>query len=120
MSVLGILAVILLLSFLVEALVEYVFGKLFDNIPGLKPYKWLLMYVALAAGVGGAFVYQFDVISLLSIWLETPIEIHPFGIALTGLGIGRGSNFIHDLIKKFFQGDPLVTNNTVYNTIKEN
>lgn len=107
MSVLGILSVILLLSFLVEALVEYVFGGLFDNVPVLKPYKWALMYIALAAGVVGAFVYQFDVINLLSIWLETPIDIHPFGIALTGLGIGRGSNFIHDLIKKFFQNDPL-------------
>jgi hypothetical protein len=119
MSVLGILAVIFLLSFLVEALVEYIFGKLFDHVPALMPYRWCLMYVALAVGVAGAFIYQFDVISLLSIWLETPIMVHPFGIALTGLGIGRGSNFLHDLIKKFFQQDPLVTNNTVYNTIKE-
>jgi len=120
MSVLGILAIIFLLSFLVEAMVEYIFGKLFDHVPALTPHKWLLMYVALAAGVAGAFIYQFDVISLISIWLETPINIHPFGIAITGLAIGRGSNFIHDLIKKFFQQDPLVTNNTVYNTIKEN
>ena len=112
MSVLGILAIIFLLSFLVEAMVEYIFGKLFDHVPVLVPYKWLLQYVAL-----GAFIYKFDVISLLSIWLETPIEIHPFGITITGLAIGRGSNFIHDLIKKFFQQDPLVTNNTVYNTV---
>ena len=117
MSVLGILAIIFLLSFLVEAMVEYIFGKLFDHVPALAPHKWLLMYVALAVGVAGAFIYKFDVISLLSIWLETPINVHPFGITITGLAIGRGSNFIHDLIKKFFQNDPLVTNNTVYNTV---
>ncbi|KKQ62544.1 MAG: hypothetical protein US85_C0025G0012 [Candidatus Shapirobacteria bacterium GW2011_GWF1_38_23] len=99
MSVLGILAIIFLLSFLVEAMVEYIFGKLFDHVPVLVPYKWLLQYVALGFGVLGAFIYKFDVITI------------------TGLAIGRGSNFIHDLIKKFFQQDPLVTNNTVYNTV---
>jgi uncharacterized membrane protein AbrB (regulator of aidB expression) len=107
MSVLGILAVIFLMAFLVEALVEYVFGKPFDHVEILKPYKWLLMYIALAVGVAGAFIYQFDVIHLLSDWLKVPIAVHPFGMALTGLMIGRGSNFVHDVIKKFFQNDPL-------------
>ncbi len=107
MSVLAILAVIFLMSFLVEALVEYVFGVPFDKFEVLKPYKWLLMYLGLAAGVLGAFIYQFDVIHLLSEWLKSPIEVHSFGMVLTGLMIGRGSNFVHDVIKKFFQNDPL-------------
>ena len=108
MSVLAILAVIFLMSFLVEALVEYVFGQPFEHYEVLKPHKWLLMYIALAVGVAGAFIYQFDVLHLLSEWLKSPMEIHPFGMALTGLMIGRGSNFVHEIIKKFFQNDPLL------------
>jgi hypothetical protein len=57
--------------------------------------------------VAGAFIYKFDVLSLLSQWLEAPIAVNPFGEVLTGLMIGRGSNFVHEIIKKFFQNDPL-------------
>ena len=103
MNVLGTLAVIFLLAFLVEALVEAVFGKVVEQVPKLKPYSWLLAYLAFAAGVAGAFVYRFDLLFLLGQWLDAPVPLTSFGMILTGLGVGRGSNFINDLVSKFFK-----------------
>jgi hypothetical protein len=109
MSVLAVLGIILLLSFLVEALVEFLFGQFCDHIPALEPYKWLSFVFAMIAGVAGSFIYKFDLMHLVGEWLGNPIPIHGFGITLTGLAIGRGSNFIHDIISKFFKsGDPKV------------
>ncbi len=103
MNVMGMLGVIFLLAFLVEALVEAVFGKLIDNIPVLKPYSWLLAYIAYAVGITGALIYRFDILYLLAQWLSvSEISVTTFGIIITGLGIGRGSNFINDLVSKFF------------------
>ena len=53
MTVLAILAVIFLLAFLTESLVEYLFGALVDHVPALTSYKWLLMYIAAGVGVSG-------------------------------------------------------------------
>jgi hypothetical protein len=102
MNVLAFLAVILLIAFLVESLVEYLFGQFFAHIEALKPYSWCLMYIAAAVGVLGAFHYQLDLVSLLSIYLGLSISISWFGMVLTGLAIGRGSNYIHDIVVKFF------------------
>jgi hypothetical protein len=117
MSVLSVLGIILLLSFLVEALVEFLFGQFCDHIPALEPYKWLSFVFAMIAGVTGSFIYQFDLMHLVGEWLGSPIPIHAFGITLTGLAIGRGSNFIHDVISKFFKsGDPKVVIGLVNDT----
>jgi len=102
---LGALLVILFLAFLVtEGLVEYFLGQLFDRIEKLKPYTWTLMYVSAIAGVGLALYYKLDLISLLSQYaqLDPVIESGPVGQVLTGLAIGRGANFVHDLIDRFF------------------
>jgi hypothetical protein len=105
-SVFAILAVIFLLAFLVESLVEYFVGQLFDRLPALQPYKWLLMYVAAAVGVGGAFLFGFDLLYLLGNYLgaEWPALASPswYGMALTGLAISRGANYLHDLVGKYF------------------
>ena len=107
-SVLVTMAILFMLAFLVEALVEAVFGTLFDKIPALTPYKWALMYVAFLVGIVGAFVYQFDLLYLLASYLDkaTTLTINAFGIILTGLGIGRGSNFLHDLFTRWFKPVP--------------
>ena len=102
MNVIGILAVIFLLSFLTESIVEYVFGQLIEHIPVLKPYAWLIMYVALSVGILGAFVYRFDLLYTLSNYLGAQVPTTPFGIAITGAAIGRGSNYLHDLVSKYF------------------
>jgi hypothetical protein len=109
MAILGILAVIFLMAFMVESLVEYLFGQAVSHLPILQPYAWLLMYAAAIVGVIGAFLYGFDLLYLLGNYLGVPVDAYPimasptwFGTLLTGLAIGRGSNYLHDLVAKFF------------------
>jgi hypothetical protein len=102
MNVFGVLAVIFLLAFLVESLVEYLFGQVFVHVPAIQPYSWLLMYVSAAVGVLAAFLYGFDLLYLLSQYTESPLQTTWFGMLLTGLAIGRGSNYLHDIVSKFF------------------
>jgi hypothetical protein len=102
-TIFGTIAIIFLLAFLIESLVEAVLGTPFDKIPILTPWKWTLMYAALGVGVIGAHVYQFDLLVILSKYLGTPIQITFFGVTLTGLAIGRGSNYLHDMVQKWFK-----------------
>jgi hypothetical protein len=109
MSIFGILAVIFLLAFLVESSVEYLAGEPFNRIPALQPHKWLLMYVACGVGIAGAFVYQFDLLWLLAHYFGVDLVHSPFGIVITGAAIGRGANYLHSLVKRFFVKDNPVT-----------
>lgn len=102
MNPLLVLVVIFLLAFLVESLTEYLFGQIFAHVPALQPWSWCLMYIAAGVGVLGAFVYKFDLIFLLGSYVGVVMPITWFGILLTGLAIGRGSNFLHDLVTRFF------------------
>ena len=102
MPVLAVLGVIFFASFLIEALVEYLLGQPFEHSEKLKPYRWMLMYASAAVGVVGAFIYQFDLFALLGIYFGADIPITPFGITLTGFAMGRGANFLHDAVAKFF------------------
>lgn len=99
---LAILVIIFFMAFLVESLVEYLFGQPFEHIPIVAKYKWLLMYIAAVVGVLGAFMYGLDLLFLLGDYVGIVMPVTWFGILLTGLAIGRGSNFIHDLVGKFF------------------
>lgn len=113
MEPLAILTVLVALAFLVETLIEFVFGTLFDKVPALAPYKWTLMYVAIVVGIAGAFLYQFDLLHILSLFLSTiasktdptAVPILPvtwYGMAITGIAVGKGSNYLHQFISKFF------------------
>lgn len=97
---LRLLAFGLALAFLAESMVEYVFGQVVDHIPALSQFRWALMYVALAAGVGLAFYYQVDVLALIQDEPSTPV-----GFAMSGLVIGRGANFFHDFISRYIRPD---------------
>lgn len=106
MNIFGILAIIFLLAFLVESLVEFFVGKILEHIPAAKPFGWLLVYVSAAVGLIGAFWFGFDLLYLLGNYLavdwptlQAPSNV---GIALTGLAIGRGANYLHDLVATFF------------------
>jgi hypothetical protein len=102
-GVFAVLGVILLLAFLIESLVEYLFGAIAEHVPALKPYEWLLMYVAMAVGILGAWIYQFDLISLCSRLLDVFLPPTVFGVIISGMAIGRGSNFIHEIVSKWFK-----------------
>lgn len=82
-------AALLFLAVLVEGLVEYLFanGK-------LEAY---LHYIALALGIVLAVAYKVDILSDL-FGLTTTI---PFvGSVVSGVIIGRGSNYVNDIISK--------------------
>jgi len=97
-----VIGVIFLLAFLVESLVEYLFSPFFEKLPALQPHRWMLMYVAAGVGVGGCFFYGFDLLYLLGGYLDAEIQLSWLGMLLTGLAVGRGSNFVHDLVSRFF------------------
>lgn len=97
-----IFAVSIFLAFLTESMVEFVFGEIANHVPKLEPYKWLLMYVSMGVGLVLSFHYQIDLVAtLIRILGDThPDEWH--GLALSGLAIGRGANYIHQLISTYF------------------
>ena len=101
------------LAFLVEGFVEYAFGAPFDHIEKAKPFKWLLMYIALAIGVLLCLFYGLDlivliayVISLLAggavVWPTTTV-----GMILSGVVIGRGANYLHDFLMAVLKKPPV-------------
>ena len=103
MNVLLILAIVLFIAFLIETLVEFVTSPIFDKIPVLTPHKWVVMYVAIAVAVFASFLYRLDLVFMLAQFLG--VESIPetiYGTAITGVAIGKGSNYLHDLFKKFF------------------
>ena len=92
----------LVLATLVEGFVEYVFGTAFDKFPKLSAYKWTLMYVSLVVGVALAFFYSIDLIALIANNAGGDLAITWVGIALSGLIIGRGANYINDFVSRWF------------------
>jgi hypothetical protein len=87
------------LALIVESFAEYVFGMPFDKVRRLRRYRWTLRYFAMALGVLVAAGYGLDFMPpLLGV---TP---QPVGILLTGLMIGRGSNFAHEVLAAFGGG----------------
>lgn len=102
-SVLMILAIVLFIAFLIETLVEFALGTLFDKIPKLALLKWTIMYVAIAVAIFASFLYRLDLVFMLAQFLGTnDIPQTTFGMIITGVAIGKGSNYLHDLFKKFF------------------
>jgi hypothetical protein len=85
-----------LLAFLVESFIEYLLGTPLNKIPRLAPYKWALMYAAMLTGVGLALYYQLDIVALIS---GQPHSV--VGQVLTGMVVGRGSNFLHQFGTKY-------------------
>lgn len=100
------LAIAFALAFLTESLVEYFIGKPLDQFERLKPFKWLLLYIAAAVGIGLAFYYEVDVIAMISQVLEAEAKPTPVGMALSGCLIGQGAEVLHKFISKFLVNSP--------------
>jgi hypothetical protein len=86
----------------VESLVEFFISPLFDKIPGAEQYKWALMYIPIPLALLIAFTYGFDIFHELSISANKEIPTTDLGVALTGMMIARGSNYVHQFVQKFF------------------
>lgn len=95
----------LILAFLAEGMTEYFFGPLFERLANWTGVPELgdLRYIAALVGVGLSFGYALDVLAALgfeSVW--------PWlGQLLTGIMVGRGSNYMHDFIGMFVHLDPV-------------
>lgn len=81
---------IFLLATIIEGLIAYLFGKREDYEP-TRPY---LKYVSLALGIGAAIAYKVDLLAMVGL-----VSVVPFvGYIVSGLVIGRGSNYLNDII----------------------
>ncbi len=127
MNVLIVLIAILALAYLTETLVEFGFETvahwIVAFIPGAEPLLFppkdkpthlrtgVIQIVAVIVGVAGSFLFQFDVLYLLAKFLNESLKptepvmlpISALGMILTGIGIGKGSNYLHEMFKKFFR-----------------
>jgi hypothetical protein len=106
---------ILVLAALSEALVEYLFAPIVDarapdetmqpepsaNRPavGLDWRALALRYVSVLIGVALCFVYQVDLLVYFNLSSPWPWV----GYLVTGILIGRGSNFVHDFAGRWLQ-----------------
>lgn len=96
------LVLLALMGVLVEGSVEYLFGTAFDKWSVLTPHKWALMYLSVAVGIGVSFYYSVDFVALAVNAAGAQMATNWVGILFTGIIIGRGSNYVNDLISKWF------------------
>lgn len=81
------LAALFILATLVEGIVEYFISTPNKNQPWLK-------YVAALVGILVCVVYKMDLLAILGVTTTIPYV----GSVLTGIAVGRGSNYLNDLV----------------------
>lgn len=85
---------ILLLAFIAESMTEY----FFDTLPKYQKYiaAGVGILLAVAFRINGLVTFDFiDFSSALAYWVA---------VILTGLVIGRGANFVHDVMQRISTG----------------
>lgn len=91
---------ILFLAFLAEALTEYLAAPLVKGEGSRHPAAaspLYLRYIAVAVGVLLALAYRADLLAMMGLCAVTPWV----GYIVTGILIGRGSNFLNDLVDRW-------------------
>ena len=91
----------LALAAMAEGTTEYLLGPWFELLKArwpaaakIEPMK----YVSAAVGVGFAFAYRLDLLATAFEIVSKPVWV---GMALTGILLGRGANFVHDFAKRY-------------------
>ena len=125
MNIIAILSIILFLAFLAETLTEFAFGTVANLLESIWPKletvlespkfrSSVIQLFAIAVGIASAWIYRLDVVYLLGQYLAPytggalGVPMTGFGITITGVAIGKGSNYIHDILKRFFvKPDPV-------------
>ncbi len=88
------ISIVLMLAFFNESMVEWVFGEWLD--------KKVIKYVALAGGLALALVFQVQLLNnLAGLHVNTWADM-----VLSGLVMGRGSQYVHDFYSKFLAPAP--------------
>jgi hypothetical protein len=103
---------ILVLAALCEALVEYLLGPIAGPLAEKRGDEsraqrgehshldWrqlVLRYSAVLVGILLCFVYRVDLLGYFNLWSAWPWV----GYLITGILIGRGSNFVHDFASRW-------------------
>ena len=109
---------VLFFSAILEAVVEFIFGIPADYSPWLTKNKgWMIPIVTIAVAITGAFIYKLDLFYIYGQFIEgimfeiagqrvvLGIASGPLGIVLTGILLARGSNFVHEIYKKYLRLD---------------
>lgn len=89
------IAIIFALALLVEGLTEYFLA---DLLQVLKLPASFLKLMAAGMGVALCLVYEVDALAL---FFGLSPRWAPLGEVLTGLMLGRGANFLHDLYSRY-------------------
>jgi len=96
MDEVGVAAGILALAFVVESMVEYFVGFLGES----------KKYVAAVLGVGIALAFKVNLLlDIFGLGKGNQVAFWA-GVVLSGLIIGRGSNWLHDFYTKFIMHTP--------------
>jgi hypothetical protein len=92
------------LAFLGESTTEFLFSVWLDMLAERFPVLAKinpLRYVALGIGVALAFAFDLD---LLAVAFPDQVAYASWvGVVLTGVAIGRGSNYVHDLWNRYLK-----------------
>ena len=100
LSPLAALSLLIALSVVLNRVVEYAVGKPLDKISEryekVKPFRWLVMYVALALGIYAAITYDLDLLSIEVFGLPPSL----LGKILTGVILSGGANLLNDIWPK--------------------
>jgi hypothetical protein len=95
---------IFLLAAVVEALTEYLVRPIVKLIyVSLSPSRQApetmdaLRYVSAVVGVVLCWAYNMDLLAMAGLTAQVPFV----GVVVTGLLIGRGSNFVNDFVAKY-------------------
>ena len=96
----------LTLAFLTESMTEYLFSFWVNALVSWMARSWFpefanaqpLKYVAALVGVYLAWAYKLDLLYEAFHILPT---VNLVGVILTGLAVGRGANYLHDLATKY-------------------
>ncbi len=97
MATVGVFAGVFVLAFLLESLLEYVAGLWW--VPGTEEQrKQVVPLVGMVLGVVLCFGFNQDIMGAFG--LNAPI----LGKVLTGVIVGRGSDYLHQFEAKFLAG----------------
>jgi hypothetical protein len=96
MEITQVIALCFALAFTAEGTVEYLFGIIQEEYEALIRFAWVSKYLALIVGIGLAFAYNTDLISYI-----TESEPTTVGVVVTGVAIGRGSNFLNQFVSTY-------------------
>lgn len=96
------------LAWLVESMTEFIFGKAVEYYESAARFRPLLAYVAMFFGIGLTVYYRIDLLSAMVDMIRdmgfdgAGFVIQPslVGYVISGMAVGRGANYINDLISR--------------------